>query len=1205
MTLHVLPARRWTAVVAVAAVAAGSLLLPASPAAAAEGAAPAPQEYRVLQDIHTDAISTFFDEGRLVLGTKADLPDIPGHTRLDPADTWFHLDDDAKTTLPAEAYPTYDFVAPQGAEFWLAPMSQNHETLWPGFSTESVPTGTFDRNETVLTLEKVDGPGEVELWTTGVFGAPNRFWSSEDPSLATYTLGAGVHAHANWAFTAAGTYDITVRADAAIAGVPQTATTTYTFIVGDLPEDVATTTTLAASPSDALVGDDVILTADVSPAGVEGFVEFRDGSTVLGHEPVVDGAASFTATDVEVGTRSYTAAYVPAVANLAEGSTSTPATVTVTDGSGVAFGIHGVAGSYRPGDILDARVVGHALAENQTYMWTWRQIGTDYDYVLHGTGGRESEGFLTLPIDASADAYEISVSVREGRATVSQSSWVPLVVRSEVAPLSGSFADGDVFLGDDILVELDRAPAEGDSAVLAYRFVDAGPWNSAAEVTERVDGDTLRLRQTYPLQEVEWAVQTVRDGIVVAQSAPLRKDIRSREVLTEGLQAVYRVGQTLRATASVDPALDGLTYTWQLSRFTGGDPLFETKVLKQGATASDRAVELPIEVEHEGWSLEFSADLPEEHPRGPLNVAWFSHPLTVSDTDPDTQLLFFESLSDHYHQGSPVNLELVADPLLADGDTVNWEWRWPGAEWTVLPGASGASHQLIAEQAMEGLEVRAGVQFAGGDETVIAEPVTVRIDDHGAAPRQAVTVTGAAERYAADATVSLSAGVTPATVLDTYQWFTKAPGEGEARPMDGATTAQYSFLAGSVASGTEVSVAVVHHDGRVAYGPSAPVSIAVDAPVAKGVRIDGLSSHYHQGSAITLRAVDTPAHDEASTYRWAVQRTDQGAHVQVGDATGTLTLTAEQALNDASVRVERLLDGAVVATSEPVVLDIDDHGAAPQQKVTLEGVAESYALGDEISIRAEVAPASVLNRWEWLVQKEGAAAPTVIAGENAAALRMTASEDLDGARAWARLTYDDGRAYVESEPVTLSVTPAAVDPDPVDPGEQPSDKPVGAPAPQTDASLDGVVSGGVSLGSATVVQGQTLRVDVGPTRGGDWVAAWLFSAPSLLNGDWTRADATGAFTVQIPADAPVGAHRMAVFDDEGEVIGWADLTVTAAVGAGADAPASAVGVGTVPSAAELPATGQEAPVWMLLLSVGLVAAGLGLWVARRRGAHAD
>lgn len=172
------------ALILLAAIVAGS-----TPASAAS-------ERIVIADVHTDAVSTFWDDGHLVLASKADTPTL--HTRYEAEDVWFHVDDDSRI----DGFPAgYEFVAPAGTTVWLAPEVQQPNQIWPGFSTESVPSGVLDNDDITLTLVGVDGPGDVELWQTGSFGAAQRLWSSDEAAYKSFTRKTNVHMHANWAFT--------------------------------------------------------------------------------------------------------------------------------------------------------------------------------------------------------------------------------------------------------------------------------------------------------------------------------------------------------------------------------------------------------------------------------------------------------------------------------------------------------------------------------------------------------------------------------------------------------------------------------------------------------------------------------------------------------------------------------------------------------------------------------------------------------------------------------------------------------------------------------------------------------------------------------------------------------------------------------------------------------------------------------------------
>ncbi len=1180
MTTHS-PPRRTAAIFTALAVAAGTLLLPMA-AMAAEGPAPAPTEYRVLAGVHADTVSTFLDDGQLALGSKADVPEGSG-TRFAADEVWFHLEDGAKRQVPAG----YEFIGPVGSTVWMAPETNpGSGKLWPGFNTESVALGAIENDTTTFTLTSFDGPGDLELFVGGGFGAPERLWSSRDASLRTFEIGR-THMHANWAFTEAGTYRFGVEGTVTVNGAAQTASATYTMVVGDLPEPGVTTTALSASATTLVSADPLTLTASVTPADAEGFVEFRNGATVLGHEPVANGAATFTTTAPAVGTHSLTAVYVPAVANLAATSTSDPVSVTVTDGSGIEFGIAGIAPTYAPGDTLSARVVGHTPAEGEIYRWVWRQIGTDYAYVLTG-GGQEAAGLLTLPLDMSHDDYEVSVQVRQGRTTVTQSSWVPLNVRSDVQPLTPTFSEGNMYLGDEMIVELDGTLAEGDTIQVAQRGT-AGPW-FAFTTFAQIDADTLQFKPTWQSTGVSWAIQTVRDGVVVAQSAPVAKDVLLREVHVEGVQGVYRVGQTLRATARVYPELEGMTYTWSLQRSLPAAPWSESRVIKEGTTEADLSVELPIEASHQGWTLAFTPTVPEGHPSGASQVGRYTQVLNVSDSSPDTQLLFFEALGEHYHQGYDVNLNLIADPALADGDSIGWEWKWPDTdEWVTLPGASGLSHQLVAEQALDGVQVRGVLSFAGGGDELIADPVTIFVDDHGSPARQNVVVTGAGVSEGGLAvtegdSVTVAAEVENGTVLDSFQWFLKLPGAAEAAPIQGATAATYEFAAASEHDGAELSVAVVKPGGALAYGPSAPVTLTVTEgkePISTTVTITGLEESYEVGDTMSLTAEQDPDTGE-DHWHWFLKPAGADEYTAIPDEL-TASLNREVvAEDDGASIIARLYDHdhGMIAESASVTVNVADSGEPPvSTTVTIGGLEDSYRVGDTMTLTASQDPDTGEDHWHWFIKLAGSDEFTVISDELTSTLMREVAAGDDGASIIARLYDHEHTQLAESAPVTVTVT---------DSGEPPaSTKPGQGPADRTAADLGDTPAGGIKLGSATVAPGDLLVVDLGAEHADTWVAAWLFSTPTLLGGDWVQAANSGSITVQIPANAELGEHRLAVFAADGALIGWADLTLAQAADPGPGA------------GGDLANTGGTVSLTVLAIATLLLLSGTVLVVIRR------
>ena len=336
------------------------------------------------------------------------------------------------------------------------------------------------------------------------------------------------------------------------------------------------------------------------------------------------------------------------------------------------------------------------------------------------------------------------------------------------------------------------------------------------------DGEALAILPWGGTSSYDFSLQVVRDGLVVAQSVPSAVSWRQREALVEGVQGVYRPGHALRATASVHPAKEGLRYSWLLR----SDATGQTETLKSGTDASALSVDQPVDVGQGDYRLSFVAQWTHSDGRT-IDVARRDIPIHVSNADPSTQLLLFNALSDHYHQGNTVTLQLVADPAPTTGDRIDWQWRWPGEEsWRAVRGATGLKHTLVAEQALDGVQVRAALAFAEGGDPALAEPVTIEVDDHGAAPSQKVTIAGETDYEAGD-TASLTAQVAPATVLDRYQWYVKAPGAAQPTPIAGANVSTHSFSVSSSDDGSEYSVAVLKPGGQVAYGPSAPVQVTV------------------------------------------------------------------------------------------------------------------------------------------------------------------------------------------------------------------------------------------------------------------------------------------------------------------------------------------------------------------------------------------
>jgi LPXTG-motif cell wall-anchored protein len=129
---------------------------------------------------------------------------------------------------------------------------------------------------------------------------------------------------------------------------------------------------------------------------------------------------------------------------------------------------------------------------------------------------------------------------------------------------------------------------------------------------------------------------------------------------------------------------------------------------------------------------------------------------------------------------------------------------------------------------------------------------------------------------------------------------------------------------------------------------------------------------------------------------------------------------------------------------------------------------------------------------------------------------------------------------------------------------------------------------GVTINPTAAAPGARVVVSAGADRAGAQVAVWLYSEPVRLATG--ALDASGRITVTIPADAAIGAHRIAVFAANGDLLGWGDLTVTAASGGAGDGSTSDGGLAN---------TGGQLPTATIAIALLMLAAG-GLILRQRR-----
>ena len=977
-----------------------AVLSPASTATAAEGPAPQPREHRIIAGVHTDAVSTFLDDGRLALASRADVAEGNG-TRLAAEDIWFHLADDAKATVPAG----YEFLAPAGRDVWIAPESNpGPGRLWPGFSTESVPAGAIEGDQTTFTLTGLEGPGSVELFTAGGFGGAKRLWSSDEDGLTSFSVGR-THMHANWAFTTAGTYRISVRAAVTVDGEQQTAQAVYTFVVGGLPTAAATRIAVQASATTVVAGDRVTLDATVTPPDAPGWVEFLDGDTVLGHAAVSGGQATLATGSLPLGSRSLSARFVPQVLNRFARSASDPVTVTVTErAGGEVFAVTGVADRYAAGEQIDLRIAGATLDDGERWRWIIRAAGTT-EYVVGETDRFRRDATVAL------DQAEVWVEIVDARnKTVQESGRRTLRVDGPNTgtgePVVVAGLQARYYSGDPVRVSVEhRALASGETSRWVSRIVPGGAeWTPVPEygLPKAVPGTPGAYTiDAGWLNQNEWAYEILdAGGAVIGRSPAFLAEIVNRELMLSGVRTVYRAGDTLEASSELYPARDDVVHEWALSDDTAFAPIPD---------ATSASLELPITADLDGkWLSVWAMDA-----TGGYAIAGAHKQLRVTDAAPGEQMLFLDSLSGHYHQGSPIRLSASADPAASATDTYRWLWkRADQADFVPMDKITSATHEVPAEQALHGTQVKAELRTAAGELLATSEPATISVDDHGAAPRQKVTVGGLAGSYRAGENVQLTAAVAPASVLTRWEWYAQPRGEDTPQVVPGQNSAQLSLTAAAELDGATVFARLTFDDGR-RYVDSTPVVLRVTGAGEPGptLSVSGLSDgEYQPGDAVTLQAVQSPQ-GPLTTYQWFAKRPDDADFSPVGGETGAAYgFTATRELHGAQYQVT-LYDGeTVVATSAAVTLEVaaGQPGGSASKSVTatISETDGALVISVDDGDRAVTLPAAELNasgdRWE----SAGALKPVTVTDTRSGRPGWSASGQLaDGFRA------ADGKAF--------------------------------------------------------------------------------------------------------------------------------------------------------------------------------------------------
>ncbi|WP_201435555.1 choice-of-anchor M domain-containing protein [Saccharothrix sp. 6-C] len=177
---------------------------------------------------HVDVFGVAYEDDEFHLHVH----DEAGDVEHEPSEVLLVAKAAAKTTVPAD--PAYAFLGAPGAPVWVLPEVEDPNLLWPGIAAEEVEPGVFVDGSLRLHVVAVCGPDDFSIFTTDAVGAPTVLVDSGNGLPDRIDLTPGGHQHANWAFEAAGSYSVTVRAVGTLAATGErvvSAPATYSFKV--------------------------------------------------------------------------------------------------------------------------------------------------------------------------------------------------------------------------------------------------------------------------------------------------------------------------------------------------------------------------------------------------------------------------------------------------------------------------------------------------------------------------------------------------------------------------------------------------------------------------------------------------------------------------------------------------------------------------------------------------------------------------------------------------------------------------------------------------------------------------------------------------------------------------------------------------------------------------------------------------------------
>ncbi|WP_165164602.1 choice-of-anchor M domain-containing protein [Corynebacterium qintianiae] len=202
---------------------------------------------KVIYQSHNDALY-----GTRINGDKLAIMAVDGQQVVSQDSLCYRLARDANAAgqeVSRMVIPeTMPFLGTPGDTVWVAPQfipfADQWRPLWsgigafdPAHEANPVPTN-FTDEKFHFDLQKIDGPGDVNVFFKKWNNTADRVFSSNEAQYQSFTYKVGAHGHFNWTFSKPGIYALTWqgRAELTDGGQELTEPITQYWLVGDDPD---------------------------------------------------------------------------------------------------------------------------------------------------------------------------------------------------------------------------------------------------------------------------------------------------------------------------------------------------------------------------------------------------------------------------------------------------------------------------------------------------------------------------------------------------------------------------------------------------------------------------------------------------------------------------------------------------------------------------------------------------------------------------------------------------------------------------------------------------------------------------------------------------------------------------------------------------------------------------------------------------------